>query len=83
MSPKMVSMPENMAAATPEQLREPILIFRRCGMAPPDGLEPPISPATIRRWCRQRQLAAFQVGTGAAIRIPADQLRDLLARRES
>lgn len=39
-----------------------------------------VSPATIRRWCRRGYLDVFQVGRGAAIRIPADQLRDLLAR---
>jgi excisionase family DNA binding protein len=39
-----------------------------------------VSPATIRRWCRLGHLAAFQVGPGAAIRIPAVELRDLLAR---
>jgi excisionase family DNA binding protein len=42
-----------------------------------------VSPATIRRWCRRGHLGAFQVGRGAAIRIPADQLRDLVARRET
>ena len=39
-----------------------------------------VSPATIRRWCRRGHLAAFQVGPGAAIRIPADALRALAAR---
>ena len=39
-----------------------------------------VSPATIRRWCRRGYLRAFQVGRGAAIRIPADALRELLAR---
>ena len=39
-----------------------------------------VSPATIRRWCRLGSLRAFQVGHGAAIRIPADALRELLAR---
>jgi len=39
-----------------------------------------VSPATIRRWCRSGHLRAFQVGRGAAIRIPADELRALLAR---
>jgi excisionase family DNA binding protein len=39
-----------------------------------------VSPATIRRWFRRGHLAAFQVGPGAAIRIPAAELRDLLAR---
>jgi excisionase family DNA binding protein len=39
-----------------------------------------VSPETIRRWCRLGHLAAFQVGPGAAIRIRADQLRDLAVR---
>ena len=39
-----------------------------------------VSPATIRRWCRLGHLRAFQVGRGAAIRIRADELRELLAR---
>ena len=39
-----------------------------------------VSPATIRRWCRLGHVRAFQVGRGAAIRIPADELRALLAR---
>jgi excisionase family DNA binding protein len=39
-----------------------------------------VSPATIRRWCRLGHLHAFQVGRGSAIRIPADALRELLAR---
>jgi excisionase family DNA binding protein len=38
-----------------------------------------VSPATIRRWCRAGYLQSFQVGRGAAIRIPADALRELLA----
>ena len=42
-----------------------------------------VSPATIRRWCRLGHLAAFQVGRGAAIRIPAASLRSLLDRRET
>jgi excisionase family DNA binding protein len=41
-----------------------------------------VSPATIRRWCRHGYLAAFQVGRGAAIRIPAAELRALLTRLE-
>jgi excisionase family DNA binding protein len=40
-----------------------------------------VSPATVRRWCRRGHLAAFQVGRGAAIRIPADALRALVERR--
>lgn len=40
-----------------------------------------VSPATIRRWCRRGQLVAFQVGRGAAIRIPVDALRSLVERR--
>ena len=39
-----------------------------------------VSPATIRRWCRLGHLHAFQVGRGAAIRIPAAELRALLTR---
>jgi excisionase family DNA binding protein len=39
-----------------------------------------VSPATIRRWCRRGHVRAFQVGPGASIRIPADELRALLAR---
>jgi excisionase family DNA binding protein len=39
-----------------------------------------VSPATIRRWCRAGFLRAFQVGRGAAIRIPAEALHELLAR---
>jgi excisionase family DNA binding protein len=39
-----------------------------------------VSPTTIRRWCRSGHMSAFQVGPGSAIRIPANQLRDLLAR---
>jgi excisionase family DNA binding protein len=38
-----------------------------------------VSPATIRRWCRSGYLRAFQVGRSAAIRIPADELRGLIA----
>jgi Helix-turn-helix domain len=38
-----------------------------------------VSPATIRRWCRRGQLPAFQVGRGAAIRIPAAALRGVLS----
>ena len=41
-----------------------------------------VSPATIRRWCRLGHLTAFQVGRGAAIRIPAGELRALLRRLE-
>ncbi len=41
-----------------------------------------VSPATIRRWCRLGHLHAFQVGRGAAIRIPAAELRALLTRLE-
>lgn len=37
-----------------------------------------VSPATIRRWCRLGHIHAFQVGRGAAIRIPADELQALL-----
>jgi len=37
-----------------------------------------VSPATIRRWCRLGHIHAFQVGRGAAIRIPADELQTLL-----
>ena len=40
-----------------------------------------VSPATIQRWCRSGLVPAFQVGRGAAIRIPADELRDLIASR--
>jgi excisionase family DNA binding protein len=39
-----------------------------------------VSPATIRRWCRLGHLHAFQVGRGAAIRIPAEELCELMAR---
>lgn len=39
-----------------------------------------VSPATVRRWCRLGHLRAFQIGPGAAIRIPAAEMRDLLAR---
>ena len=38
-----------------------------------------VSPATIRRWCRLGYVRAFQVGRGAAIRIPAEDLRALAA----
>lgn len=41
-----------------------------------------VSPTTIRRWCRLGHLHAFQVGRGAAIRIPAAELRALLRRLE-
>jgi excisionase family DNA binding protein len=41
-----------------------------------------VSPTTIRRWCRLGHLHAFQVGRGAAIRIPAAELRALLQRLE-
>jgi len=41
-----------------------------------------VSPATIRRWCRLGHLTSFQVGRGAAIRIPAAELRALLQRLE-
>jgi excisionase family DNA binding protein len=41
-----------------------------------------VSPATIRRWCQLGHLTAFQVGRGAAIRIPAAELRALLQRLE-
>ena len=40
-----------------------------------------VSPATIRRWCRRGYLTAFQVGRGATIRIPRDELRELVGRR--
>jgi excisionase family DNA binding protein len=39
-----------------------------------------VSPATVRRWCRQGQLRSFQVGKGAAIRIPAAELRAVMSR---
>jgi excisionase family DNA binding protein len=41
-----------------------------------------VSPATVRRWCRLGHLDAFQVGRGAAIRIPAAELQALLRRLE-
>ena len=39
-----------------------------------------VSPATVRRWCRRGQVRSFQVGKGAAIRIPAAELRAVLSR---
>ena len=39
-----------------------------------------VSPATVRRWCRRGQLRSFQVGKGAAIRIPAAELRAVVSR---
>jgi excisionase family DNA binding protein len=37
-----------------------------------------VSPATIRRWYRQGYLNAFQVGRSATIRVPRDELRELV-----